>query len=62
MGVINETEKYGIPKDICFAMPVRCKNFDYEVVEGLTINEYVKKRLDLSLKELLNEREEAHIE
>ena len=62
MGVISDGSKYGIPKDFCFAMPVRCKDFEYEVVDGLAIDEYVRKRLDISLKELQNEKEEAHIE
>lgn len=62
MGVISDGEHYGIPKGYCFSMPVRCKDFDYEIVSDIVVDDFLRKKLDISLKELANEKEEAHID
>ena len=49
MGVISDGTKYGIPEWICFSMPVFCKDFDYEVVDGLHLDEFAKEKIELSL-------------
>lgn len=32
MGVYTENNVYGLPNGLIFSLPVRCKNFDYEIV------------------------------
>jgi malate/lactate dehydrogenase len=59
MGIINEEGHYGLPKDICFSLPVRCKNFDYEIVTGLKIDEFSQSKINITLEELTQEKEEA---
>lgn len=31
---------YGVTEGICYSFPVKCKNGDWEVVTGLTIDEF----------------------
>ena len=58
-GVITEKNDYNIPEGICYSMPVKCKNFDYLVVGGLPLTELVKKKMQISLQDLLNEEMQA---
>jgi len=38
-GVYMESDNpYGIPNDIVCSVPVKCKDFDWEIVPGLEIN------------------------
>jgi malate dehydrogenase len=48
---------YGIPKDVMFGYPVTCAGGDYKVVEGLEIDAFSKERIDITLKELLEEQD-----
>ncbi len=48
---------YGIPKDVMFGFPVTCAGGDYTVVEGLAIDAFSQERIDLTLKELLEEQD-----
>lgn len=48
---------YGIAAGIVFSYPVTCKNGNYEVVQGLTIDEFSRSRLADTEKELREERE-----
>jgi malate dehydrogenase len=48
---------YGIPKDIMFGYPVICANGEYKLVEGLDIDTYSRGKIDITLKELLEERD-----
>ena len=56
MGVPSNGE-YGIPKDVMFGYPVTTEGGEYEVVEGLQIDAFSQERIDLTLKELLEEQE-----
>ena len=47
---------YGIPQDIVFGFPVTCANGEYQVVEGLPIDEFSQQCLDKTLAELQEER------
>jgi len=42
MGVYTDGSFYGVPADFVFSVPVKCKNFEYEVVKGLELSEYAK--------------------
>ena len=56
MGVPSNGE-YGIPKDIMFGYPVTTSGGDYRIVEGLDIDAFSQERINLTLKELLEEQE-----
>lgn len=47
---------YGIAEGIYFSMPVTCKNGEYEIVQGLELDELSMTRLKTSEKELLQEK------
>ena len=47
---------YGISEGVVFSMPVTCKNGNYEIVQGLELDDLSVSRLKASEKELLEER------
>ena len=55
MGVPSNGE-YGIPKDVMFGFPVTTAGGEYRIVEGLAIDAFSQQRIDLTLKELLEEQ------
>ncbi|KAF7992849.1 hypothetical protein HCN44_005193 [Aphidius gifuensis] len=59
MGVVSDGS-YGIPKDIVFSFPVTIKDKQYTIVQGLEINDFAKTKLDITVKELEEERADAH--
>jgi malate dehydrogenase len=56
MGIPSNGE-YGIPKDVMFGYPVTTANGEYKLVEGLEIDAFSQERINLTLKELLEEQE-----
>jgi malate dehydrogenase len=48
---------YGIAEGVLYGYPVTCKGGRYEIVKGLDISEFSRKRMDATLKELHEERE-----
>jgi malate dehydrogenase len=56
MGIASDGA-YGIPKDVMFGYPVICANGEYKLVEGLEIDAYSRGKIDITLKELLEERD-----
>ena len=56
MGVPSDGA-YGIPQDVMFGYPVTCENGEYSLVQGLEIDEFSRSRIDITLNELLEERE-----
>ena len=55
MGIPSDGS-YGIPKDTMFGFPVTCENGEYKLVEGLEIDDFNRKRIDATLKELEEEK------
>lgn len=47
---------YGIKEGIIFSYPVTCKDGEYEIVQGLEIDEFSQARLDATEQELREER------
>ena len=47
---------YGVEPGIIYSYPVRCSGGDYEVVQGLDINDFSRGRMDDTEKELREER------
>jgi malate dehydrogenase len=58
MGVLSDGS-YGAPKDVVFSFPVVIKNKKWEIVKGLQIDDFARKMLDATGKELEEERTEA---
>lgn len=58
MGVISDGS-YGAPKDIVFSFPVQIKDKQWKIVQGLTVDDFAKAKLEVTGKELLEEKEEA---
>ena len=56
MGVPSDGS-YGIPKDTMFGFPVTTEKGEYKIVQGLDIDAFSQERINITLKELLEERE-----
>ncbi|XP_069090326.1 malate dehydrogenase, cytoplasmic [Pleurodeles waltl] len=59
MGVISDGNSYGIPEDLIYSFPVTIKNKSWSFVEGLPINDFSREKMDLTAKELVEEKETA---
>lgn len=55
MGIASDGS-YGIPKDVMYGFPVTCKNGEYEIVQGLAIDDFSRERMNFTLNELEEER------
>ncbi len=47
---------YGIETGIIYSYPVRCSDGKYEIVQGLSVSEFSRERMDATEKELREER------
>jgi malate dehydrogenase len=56
MGVPAEGS-YGIPEGVIYGYPVTCKGGQYQIVKGIDISDFSRKRMDATLKELHEERD-----
>ncbi|BAC19095.1 malate dehydrogenase [Corynebacterium efficiens YS-314] len=54
---IPSTGAYGIPEGIILGLPTVSRNGEWEVVEGLEINDFQRARIDANVEELQGERE-----
>jgi malate dehydrogenase len=48
---------YGIPEGLMYSFPVITKNGDYQIVQGLTIDEFSRSRMQATQRELEQERD-----
>lgn len=58
MGVVS-TGLYGIEEGLMYSFPVRIKGGNWKIVEGLEINDFAREKMDLTAKELIEERDAA---
>lgn len=58
MGVISDGS-YGVPNDIIFSFPVEIINKQWTIVQNLNIDSFARSKLDITAKELLEEKYEA---
>jgi malate dehydrogenase len=56
MGVPSDGS-YGIPAGVIYSYPVTCRNGEYQIVQGLAIDEGSRKRMSVTENELKEERE-----
>jgi malate dehydrogenase len=55
MGIPSDGS-YGIPEGVMFGFPVTTANGEYKIVQGLEIDAFSQERINLTLKELLEEQ------
>jgi len=58
MGVFSDGS-YGTPKDVMFSFPVTIQGGKWSIVQGLPISDLAREKLDITGKELMEEKEEA---
>jgi malate dehydrogenase len=56
MGVPSDGS-YGIPEGLICGFPCICTDGDWEIVEGLDIDDYSRAKIDASIAELMSERD-----
>jgi malate dehydrogenase len=56
MGVPSDGS-YGIPEGVLYGYPVTCNGGKYEIVKGIEVSDFSRKRMDATLKELHEERD-----
>ena len=59
MAVCSDGNKYGVPEGLIYSFPVTCKDGEWTIVNDLPISEHSKELMELSAKELQEEREAA---
>ncbi len=47
---------YGIPEGLTYSFPVTCSNGEYEIVQGLEIDDFSRERMEITQRELEEER------
>jgi malate dehydrogenase len=61
MGVYSDGS-YGVEPGLIYSFPVTCANGDWQIVQGLEINEFSQAKMDATAQELIEERDAvAHL-
>lgn len=55
MGVFSDGQ-YEVPKGIMYSYPLRIKDGKWEVVQGLSISDFAREKMNITAKELMEER------
>lgn len=50
---------YGITEGLIYSFPCTCKDGEYSIVQGLEIDEFSRERMDATMKELAEERDDV---
>ena len=59
---IHSDGSYGIAEGLIYSFPCRCSNGDWEIVQGLEINDFSRERMQATEQELTEERDAvAHL-
>ena len=56
MGVYSDGS-YGIEKGLIYSFPCRTKNGQWEIVQGVSVNEFSKAKMKATEQELIEERD-----
>lgn len=59
MGVISDGNTYGVATGLIYSFPTVCKGGEWQVVNGLKVDEFSRKKFQETEKELLEERKMA---
>ena len=61
MGVYSDGS-YGIDEGLIYSYPVRCSNGDWQIEQGIDINDFSREKMDATATELAEERDAvAHL-
>jgi malate dehydrogenase len=55
MGIVSDGS-YGVPEGLVSSFPVTTGNGEYQIVQGLDVNDFSRARIDATVKELEEER------
>lgn len=58
MGVLSDGS-YGVPRGIIYSFPVTCSRGEWHIVPSLALSDFTHSKMDITAKELLEEKEEA---
>lgn len=58
MAVVSDGS-YGITEGIVYSFPVTCKDGKYSIVQGLPVSDFAREKMNITLKELEDERDMA---
>jgi malate dehydrogenase len=56
MGIPSDGS-YGIPEGVVYSYPVTCRDGQYQIVQGLEINDFSRERMTATYQELNEERD-----
>jgi len=56
MAVISDGNPYGVPGDLIYSFPCICQNGEWRIQSGLDIDDYSRKLMEATAKELIEER------
>src|SRR5699024_4907861 len=56
MGIVSDGS-YGVPEGLMASCPCVCRDGRYEIVQGLDIDDYSRRKIDASAAELAEERD-----
>lgn len=59
MGVWSNGNSYGIPDGIIYSFPVKCSGGAWKIVDGLSIDDFSKEKMQATAAELAEEKAEA---
>lgn len=59
MGVYSDGS-YNVPAGLIYSFPVTCRSGEWSIVQGLSIDEFSRKKLDLTAEELTEEKALAY--
>jgi malate dehydrogenase len=54
---VTSDGSYGIPQGVIYSYPVTCKNGEYSIVQGLSISDFSREKMQATHRELLDERD-----
>ncbi len=58
MGIPSDGS-YDITEGLIYSFPVTCKDGEYEIVQGLDVDDFSRQKMDATMKELEEERDEV---
>ncbi|CAB1425630.1 unnamed protein product, partial [Pleuronectes platessa] len=59
MGVYSSGNSYGVPADLIYSFPIKIKDKNWTIVDGLAINDFSRSKMDATAAELIEERDMA---
>lgn len=54
---VSSDGSYGIPKGLMFSFPIRSDGKNWAIVQGLSFDDFAKQKIEVTLQELLSEKE-----